>query len=44
MRSTLPGSSRSRGAADMGYRRVNYLEQLYYILKWWAEQLLKAKP
>ncbi len=27
-----------------GYRRVGYLEQLYYILKWWAKRLLKAKP
>lgn len=44
MISTSPGSSRSRRAADMGYRRVGYLEQLYYILKRWAEQLLKAQP
>ncbi len=21
------------------YRRVGYLEQLYYILKWWAKHL-----
>ncbi len=44
MTSTSPGSSRSKGAANMsGYRRVGYLEQLYYVLKWWAKHLHKAK-
>lgn len=26
----------------MGYRKVGYLEQCYYIIKWWVKEKLRA--
>lgn len=26
----------------MGYRKVGYLEQCYYIIKWWVKEKLRG--